>query len=170
MSIRGEASWLLFDALLASRFLEAACPETKQRVVGARTRQSWDDAGTTHGDGRLLRSAELIPTMDASPEVGRPGENTTLVCGCTDASFDKRGCGIIARTASAGVARAVDPVFGPIDGDVVFCVASGSELPPAPGLAASWALTALGTVAATVTARAIRDAVAASRPAQPRAV
>jgi L-aminopeptidase/D-esterase-like protein len=108
--------------------------------------------------------------MDASPEVGRPGENTTLVCACTDASLDKRGCGIIARMASAGVARAVDPVFSPIDGDVFFCVASGSEPPPAPGLAATWALTALGTVAATVTAEAIRDAVAASQPAQPRAV
>src|SRR5439155_972292 len=64
-------------------------------------------AGPRDGDGRLLRSAELIPTMDASPEVGRPGENTTLVCVCTDASLDKRGCGIIARMASAGVARTV---------------------------------------------------------------
>jgi len=127
-------------------------------------------AGPRDGDGRLLRSAELIPTLDASPEVGRPGENTTLVSVCTDASLDKRGCGIIARMASAGVARAVDPVFSPIDGDVVFCVASGSEPPPAPGLAATWALTALGTVAATVTPEASRDAVAASQPAQPRAV
>jgi L-aminopeptidase/D-esterase-like protein len=126
-------------------------------------------AGPRDGDGRLLRSAELIPTMDALPaSVERPGENTTLVCVCTNASLDKRGCGIIARMASAGVARAVDPVFSPLDGDVVFCVASGSEPPPAPGLAATWALTVLGTVAATVTAEAIRDAVAASRPAQPR--
>jgi L-aminopeptidase/D-esterase-like protein len=50
-------------------------------------------------------------------------------------------------------------VFTPVDGDVVFCVASGSEPPPAPGLEASWALTVLGTVAATVTTQAIRDAL-----------
>ena len=57
--------------------------------------------------------------------------NTTLVCVFTDASLDKRSCAIVARMASAGIARAVDPVFTPVDGDVVFCLASGSE-PPRP--------------------------------------
>jgi D-aminopeptidase len=89
----------------------------------------------------------------------RGGANTTLGCICTDASLDKRGCGIVARIASAGIARAVNPAFTPIDGDLVFCIASGSDPPPPPGLAASWALTVLGAVAATVTAAAIRDAV-----------
>jgi L-aminopeptidase/D-esterase-like protein len=50
-------------------------------------------------------------------------------------------------------------VFTPVDGDVVFCLASGSEPPAPPGLTASWTLTVLGAVAATVTAAAIRDAV-----------
>ena len=85
--------------------------------------------------------------------------NTTLVCVCTDASIDKRTCAIVARMASAGIARAVDPTFTPIDGDVVFCLASGSEPPPPPGLAASWSLAVLCSTAATVTAEAIRDAV-----------
>ena len=117
--------------------------------------------GAPHGDsGQLLRSAELIPQMPEPPHLSmRPGANTTLVCVCTDASLDKRGCAILARIASAGIARAVNPAFTPVDGDVVFCLASGDEPPPTPGLAASWALTALGTVAATVTAAAIRDAV-----------
>jgi L-aminopeptidase/D-esterase-like protein len=88
--------------------------------------------------------------------------NTTLVCVCTDASIDKRTCAIVARMGSAGIARAVDPTFTPIDGDVVFCLASGAEPPPPPGLAASWTITVLGTVAATVTAEAIRDAVRSS--------
>jgi L-aminopeptidase/D-esterase-like protein len=117
--------------------------------------------GAPHSDsGELLRSAELIPQMPEPPHPSiRPGTSTTLVCVCTDASLDKRGCAILARIASAGIARAVNPAFTPVDGDVVFCLASGSEPPPTPGLAASWALTALGTVAATVTAAAIRDAV-----------
>jgi putative pantetheine hydrolase len=113
--------------------------------------------------GRLLRSAELIAASDVfAASRLRPDESTTLVCVCTDASLDKRGCGIVARMAVAGVARAVDPVFSPLDGDVVFCVASGPDRPSEPGVANSLALTTLGTLAATVTAAAIRDAVLCS--------
>ena len=128
--------------------------------------------GGPHGDrGELLRSAELIPAMEAPPywasppgqgspsgEALPPGQSTTLACVATDAALDKRGCGIVARIASAGIARAVDPVFTPVDGDVLFCVASGPAA-PAPGPAASWELLRIGTAAATVTAAAIRDAV-----------
>jgi L-aminopeptidase/D-esterase-like protein len=114
-------------------------------------------------DGRLLCTARLLEGMSELPlPTVRPEENTTLACVMTDASLDKRGCGIVARMAAAGIARAVDPVFSPLDGDVVFCLASGREPPAAPGPAASFALTALGTAAATVTAAAIRDAVACS--------
>jgi L-aminopeptidase/D-esterase-like protein len=116
--------------------------------------------GGPHDDrGELLRSADLIPETTELPSWAvPPGQSTTLVCVCTDAALDKRGCGIVARIATAGIARAVDPVFTPVDGDVVFCLASGPAAPP-PGPAASWALLRLGTVAATVTAAAIRDAV-----------
>jgi len=120
--------------------------------------------GAPRGErGELLRTAELVAEMPQRPELphlsARTAGNTTLACVCTDASLDKRSCAIIARMASAGIARAVNPAFTPVDGDVVFCLASGSEPPAPPGLAASWALTMLGTVAATVTAAAIRDAV-----------
>jgi L-aminopeptidase/D-esterase-like protein len=110
--------------------------------------------------GELLRSAALFPTMPELPGWAmRPGQSTTLACICTDAAIDKRGCGIVARIASAGIARAVDPAFTPLDGDVVFCLASGGAPSAAPGPAATWSLTVLGTVAATLTAAAIRDAV-----------
>ncbi len=117
--------------------------------------------GAPHGErGELLRSAELIASMQEPPLLStRAAGNTTLACVCTDAPLDKRSCAIVARMASAGIARAVNPAFSPVDGDVVFCLASGPEPTPAPGLAASWALTLLGTVAATITAAAIRDAV-----------
>jgi L-aminopeptidase/D-esterase-like protein len=119
--------------------------------------------GGPHGErGGLLRSAELIAEMPSPPDPAvRAGESTTLVCVCTDAALDKRGCGIVARIASAGIARAVDPAFTQFDGDIAFCLASGPPAPP-PGPAASWALTVVGTVAATVTAAAIRDAVRAA--------
>jgi L-aminopeptidase/D-esterase-like protein len=118
-------------------------------------------------NGRLVRTADLLPDMPELPELpsasGGTTGNTTLACVCTDASVDKRSCGIVARMASAGIARAVNPAFTPVDGDVVFCLASGSEPPSAAGLAASWGLAVLGSVAATVTAAAIRDAL---RPAK----
>ena len=121
--------------------------------------------GGPRGDrGELLRSAELIRDMPELPAwAPRSGQSTTLVCVCTDARLDKRGCGIVARIASAGIARAVDPAFTPLDGDVVFCLASGPWPPAAPGPAASWSLTVLGTVAAALTAAAIRDAVHQAR-------
>jgi len=130
--------------------------------------------GPHDGDGGLVRTTDLLPgmpvpaAMPVTPVPGVPGSeagggegNTTLVCVLTDASLDKRSCAIVARMASAGIARAVDPVFTPVDGDVVFCVASGTAPPPAPGFEATWALTVLGTASATVTAQAIRDAVRA---------
>ena len=82
--------------------------------------------------------------------------NTTLVCVMTDAPLDKPACSRVARMASAGVARAVDPVFSDVDGDVAFCVASGD----APASDRFVALS-VGTLAATVTAAAIRDSVRA---------
>jgi len=114
-------------------------------------------------DGELVRTSRLLPGMTGLPEFRdisqRTAGNTTLVCVCTDASVDKRTCAIVARMASAGIARAVDPAFTPLDGDVVFCLASGADPPAPPGLAASWSVTVLGSAAATVTAEAIRDAV-----------
>jgi L-aminopeptidase/D-esterase-like protein len=124
------------------------------------------DDGTVLGGPRgeggvLLRSAELVQQMPELPDWAmRPGQSTTLVCVCTDAALDKRSCGIVARVASAGIARAVDPAFTPNDGDVAFCLASGAGPPALPGPAASWTLTVLGSAAATLTARAIRDAIA----------
>jgi L-aminopeptidase/D-esterase-like protein len=47
----------------------------------------------------------------------------------------------------------VDPVFSDVDGDVVFCLASGE------GESDRLTMLAIGTLAATVTAAAIRDAV-----------
>ena len=65
--------------------------------------------------------------------------------------------------ATAGIARAVDPAFQPLDGDVAFPLASGSRREPSPGLEATWSLTVLNTVAASVTAAPIRDAVFEAR-------
>ena len=111
-------------------------------------------AGPHGDDGEMLSTAELIVAMDAPPEwTGMRERNTTLACVMTDAALDKPACTRVARMASGGVARAVDPVFSDVDGDVVFCLASGRGTPD------RFVTIAVGTLAATLTAAAIRDAV-----------
>jgi L-aminopeptidase/D-esterase-like protein len=114
--------------------------------------------GGPHGeDGTFQRTAELIAAMEAPPDWTKLEErNTTLVCVMTDAALDKAACARIARMAGAGVARAIDPVFSDVDGDVVFCLASGE------GTADRFSSISVGTLAATVVASAIRSAVRAT--------
>jgi L-aminopeptidase/D-esterase-like protein len=109
-------------------------------------------------DPQGRRSSELIASLSDRPEwtEREPREATTLVCLMTDAPLGKVAATKVARMAAAGIARAVDPVFTPFDGDVVFCLAAGGA---GDGVEESWQVMAAGTLAATVTAEAIRDAV-----------
>lgn len=106
-------------------------------------------------DGRPVRSADLIASATSEPDWSgaEARENTTLICICTDAGLGKLGATKVARMAGAGIARAVDPVFTPFDGDVTFCLASGQTEPT------TLEILTIGTAAATVTAAAIRDGV-----------
>jgi L-aminopeptidase/D-esterase-like protein len=112
-------------------------------------------AGPRGEEGETLSTAELIAGMEGPPDWTKLEErNTTLVCVMTDAALDKAACSRVARMASGGVARAIDPVHSDVDGDVAFCLASGD------GRMERFAPISVGTIAATVTAAAIRDAVA----------
>jgi L-aminopeptidase/D-esterase-like protein len=51
--------------------------------------------------------------------------NTTLAVVATDAALTKAQATRVARMAQAGMARAIRPVFTPMDGDVVFSLATG---------------------------------------------
>jgi L-aminopeptidase/D-esterase-like protein len=117
-------------------------------------------AGPRAEDREVLSTAETIAKMEQPPDWTQLEErNTTLVCVMTDAALDKPSCSRAARMASGGVARAVDPVFSDADGDVVFCLASGE----AGMMTDRFTSIAIGTIAATVTATAIRDAVIQER-------
>ena len=110
------------------------------------------------GDG-APRTVEFIAALDRAPSIEElEARNTTLVCVMTSASLDKAGCSRVARAASAGVARAVEPVFTDVDGDVVFCLASGGG-----ELTGRFELLQLETLSARVTAEAIRDAVTSAK-------
>jgi L-aminopeptidase/D-esterase-like protein len=99
-------------------------------------------------DGRYARTVDLLRRGEVQRP--RPGTATTLVCLVTDATLTKTDAWLVARAASAGVARAVDPSATAVDGDVCFCLASGRVA------ADPLALAAAGAHAA---AEAIRDAV-----------
>ena len=109
-------------------------------------------------DGSVLagawREGGYVRTVDAlkggAELPGSARESTTLVCLMTDARLDKRGAWLVARAATAGVSRAVQPSATAWDGDLVYALASGAvEGHPF----------AISALAADVTATAIRDAV-----------
>ena len=77
--------------------------------------------------------------------------NTTLAVVATDAALSKAQAARVARMAQAGMARAIRPVFTPMDGDVVFALATGQM--PVSGPVADVAR--IGMAAADCLARAV---------------
>jgi len=81
-------------------------------------------------------------------------EATTLAVVATDAALTKPQAKRLAMIAQTGMARAIYPVHAPLDGDLLFAVATGERpIDPLVGL------TELGMVAANALARAIARGV-----------
>jgi L-aminopeptidase/D-esterase-like protein len=116
-------------------------------------------AGVRRG-GKYARTTDLLA---AGEQLVRTWDgSTTLVCVLTDAALTKTQAWLVARAAGSGVARTVDPCATAVDGDVVYCVASGQmEADPV----------ALSALAARAVAASVRDAVreATSAPGCPAA-
>jgi L-aminopeptidase/D-esterase-like protein len=91
------------------------------------------------------------PAADAAAPRGQ----TTLAVVATDAALDRAGLRRLAVGAQDGIARALWPAHGPLDGDVAFAAATG-RLPVEPGPATVDRLAAL---AAAATARAVARGV-----------
>src|SRR5215212_916832 len=84
-------------------------------------------------------------------------ENTTLAVVVTDAVLTKSQAKRLAMIAQTGFARAIYPVHAPMDGDVVFAVATGEK-----PVDSTIGLTELGMIAANVVARSIAHGVYAA--------
>ncbi len=80
-------------------------------------------AGARRGAGFAGSKTSLL-AMTSAPVFGAI-ESTTLAVVMTDAVLDKLQCAIVARMAHDGMARAIDPVHTPRDGDCVFVMATG---------------------------------------------
>jgi D-aminopeptidase len=91
---------------------------------------------------------------------GAPGENTALVVVATDATLTKSQTRRLAIMAQDGLARAIYPVHTPLDGDIVFAVATCAR----PLANAVHGLAALGALAADTVARGIARGVYEAAP------
>ncbi len=96
----------------------------------------------------------LVPVLKGS----EPQQNTTLAVVATNARLDKRQAHRLAVMAQTGLARAIYPVHTPLDGDVVFALATGAR-PLTTGGETHAALARLGTAGANVLARATARAI-----------
>jgi len=67
----------------------------------------------------FARSTEVLLGAPSVPKF-HPLDSTTLSVVMTDARLDKLQCGIVARMSHDGLARAINPVHTPVDGDCVF--------------------------------------------------
>lgn len=120
-------------------------PDTGAVVAGARTR-----------NGRSLLDSRRALLRGEPPKPLLPGTNTTLAVLATDAVLSKAQAHRLAVSGHDGLARAINPVHTPSDGDTVFALATG-RASQSPGMMV------LATLAAEVTARATLNAVLAAR-------
>lgn len=89
----------------------------------------------------------------------QPRANTTIACVATDAALTPAEAKRISQMASAGLARAIRPVFAPFDGDVVFTLATGARETSEPR---ALTIARLGALAADCLARAVARGVHAA--------
>jgi L-aminopeptidase/D-esterase-like protein len=94
--------------------------------------------------------------------------NTTIAVVATDAALSPAGCQRVATAAHDGLARAIRPAHTPVDGDMVFALATGAvEVAPPVDAPAAFSpetklLTAVGAAAADCLARAVLVGVLAA--------
>lgn len=89
----------------------------------------------------------------------QPRANTSIACVAVDADLNPAETKRVAQMASAGLARAIRPVFAPFDGDVVYALATAAR--PVLGPRAL-AVARFGALAADCLARAVARGVHAA--------
>ncbi|WP_028034812.1 P1 family peptidase [Chelativorans sp. J32] len=97
----------------------------------------------------------------STKEIGGAAGNTTIAVIATDARLDKAGAKRLAISAHDGFSRAIWPSHTPMDGDLVFAVATGGH----PGDLDLGASKELHAAASATMARAIARGVYAATPA-----
>jgi L-aminopeptidase/D-esterase-like protein len=152
-SLRAGKSGLIVAALAAVNAAgDVYLPRTGELLAGART----PDGKRLRNSIAQLRAGERVLASESDQK------NTTLAVVATNARLTKDQATKVAQMAQDGLARAINPVHTPYDGDTVFALATGT-------LDAASDTGAVGALAAEVVAEAIVRAVlrATSLPGYP---
>lgn len=155
----GSASFDLGDGLAVAALVAANPVGT---VTLGSTPNFWAHALERDAEfGGLGPPADWTGQPHPPPIKGGERESTTLAVIATNAILDKRAARRLAIMAQTGLARAIHPVHTPLDGDVVFALATGNQplLDPVADLAR------LGSAAADTLSRAIARAIYEAAPA-----
>ena len=143
-------SGLVVGAVVATNSVgDIVDPSDGGLVAGVRAGRD----GTMTRGAELLRArtyAEYVAEAQGGGDAAQAGANTTLAVVATNARLHKGMAKRLAIMAGAGLARTINPVFTPGDGDSIFALATGEiDISPAPAL-----LTLLGVLAADAVAEA----------------
>jgi L-aminopeptidase/D-esterase-like protein len=115
-SIRIGKTGIVVGALIAVNAVgDVLDPKTGKIVAGARNASG----GGFRDSAARLRAGEQVELP-----VGR---NTTIGVVATNVAFDKTQMTKIAQMAHDGLARAINPVHTPSDGDTIFAVSTGTS-------------------------------------------
>ncbi len=153
-------SGLIVGAIVATNSVgDIVDPATGNLVAGARGEEPGTMSRST--DALLNRTvAEFEEQQQSRPNFSadRAGANTTLAVIATNAKLHKGTAKRVSIMGSAGLARTINPVFTPSDGDTIFTLATGEiDVTSIPAM-----LTLTGTMAAeaiaTATLRSVREA------------
>ncbi len=131
-----------------------------QRAFWAHPFEIDGEFGGVRGDGGPF-DLEDWAGAKANPA---PRANTTIACVAVDADLTASEAKRVAQMASAGLARAIRPVFAPFDGDVVFVLATAHKQTPEPR---ALAVARFGALAADCLARTIARGVYEARSVGP---
>jgi L-aminopeptidase/D-esterase-like protein len=157
---QGTASLELGDGLTVAAL---ACVNSFGAVTMPGSRAFWAWPFEIDGEfGGVRPPADYrlaLQDWGAAKAAGTARANTTLAAvGCT-AALTPAECKRAAQMASAGLARAIRPVFAPFDGDVVFALATGAV---ALGEPRALEIARIGAAAADCLARAVARGVFAA--------
>ncbi|GIU66213.1 P1 family peptidase [Candidatus Phycosocius spiralis] len=120
------------------------------------------EAGGYRPDPSLTVDGDDWGAAKADPSGAMGRTNTTIACVATDVALTPAQAKRMAQMASAGLARAIRPVFAPFDGDVVFALSTAHQPLAEPS---QLTITRIGALAADCLARAVMRGVYAAKDA-----
>jgi L-aminopeptidase/D-esterase-like protein len=159
----GSASTTLSSGVTVGALVAVNCAGN---VIDQATGLPWlsylvDELGLTPPpDEQIAALAELESPLSSL--------NTAVAVVATDAALSPAACQQVARTAHDGLARSIRPAHTPVDGDMVFALATGAvEVAPPADTPAAFSpetalVTAVGATAADCLARAVLVGVMAA--------